>query len=527
MIKIRIRNLAVFLMTIGFILIFNSTTSLSQNSDLICKERDNCVVLGDQELFEIYPDSNNLENQKNQQRVQNINQIIDSIANNLLIDTNTIFISNTCLIDENRQQSCEAILSYTQSNNSNEKPKKIISINQSDVTETNNNQQSDIELPIDLANKYKKIIQTQINVYRGNLRDTKGNPWLTSILLAVCFILMFHQLFLNQLFDFIQDLIDLFSGIYNQIFSTNKNSINQNQDTIYNEENDYPQRKKIQKIQEEFKVGLKRTYSENTIEEIYCLYPDYVIFRTKNTIKCYINEEHLALEDEKPLSDRYNEVQSKLSKIASKQPTKIEPTETINIVVYHGLKLALDGKKEEAEEVFDLANERMDKFRKKYNTLQYLNGSFTVVLCFLSAMLLLTILPELFPDSFQNVFTVLGISEEFIPVIIFGSLGGFLSVSYRIRSAGLDIKDPDSNFRILGASRIYIAVISSIFIYAVLKADIINGTATSLLDVNDTQMSLSRIAFFSAVAGFVEGFIPDILDNSASRIKTDKNSEDE
>ena len=168
-----------------------------------------------------------------------------------------------------------------------------------------------------------------------------------------------------------------------------------------------------------------------------------------------------------------------------------------------------------------MANERLDRFRKKYNVMKYLGGSFWELCSFLIAFLSLKIFPILWSDLFKDIFVLLGFSQEFLIVIFFGALGGFLSVAYRIRTIGIEI-DPDSNFRILGASRIYIAVISSLIIYSALKGEIVNGVSL-LLTENSAEIPISRIAFISAASGFIERFVPDLLTRSTQQNQEPEN----
>ena len=267
----------------------------------------------------------------------------------------------------------------------------------------------------------------------------------------------------------------------------------------------------------------KRDPSGNLIEEIYSLEPDYVIYRTGNRIICFINEDHIENPDRKKLHKNYNKVQKELAKIRSKLPPQIEEIEAINILIAKGIRLALDGEKNTAKEVLNIADQRLDKFRNKYNARTYLSGSFLGLISFLIAIPSLVIFPILWPDSFKDFFLLLGIPREFLVVIIFGGLGGFLSVAYRMGTGGLSKeKDPDSNFRILGAARIYIAVISSLVIYSAFKGEIVNGVSLLLKD-NLGETVGAKIAFISALAGFVERFVPDLLTRSAQQNEENSN----
>lgn len=217
MIKNRLRNLVIFLITTSLILILNSSISFSQDTDTQndqhpCQKSDSCVFLDNQFLFGIYADVGDVTARE---RANIVNKTIDSIANNLLTDTNQIFTSksDTCSTDKNDVQTCDAILAYISSDGESQNIRNIIQFNQDDVAQTKTQEGSQIKSPIDLANKYKKNIKIKINLYRSVLRDGRGNPFLTGILLFTCFILIFHQLFLNQIYNFFRSIVDCIADL--------------------------------------------------------------------------------------------------------------------------------------------------------------------------------------------------------------------------------------------------------------------------------------------------------------------------
>jgi hypothetical protein len=222
------------------------------------------------------------------------------------------------------------------------------------------------------------------------------------------------------------------------------------------------------------------------------------------------------------LTRNYNKIQKKLLIVFSNQPEKLEDAKTINTLIARGIRLALDGLQKQAEEVLDVAKKRLDDFNVDYGIFLYLKGSFLTLSRFVLVLLLLKILPILLPNLFNNIFDLLRIPEEFLIVILFGSLGGFLSVAYGIRNRDIRI-DLSSNLKRLAASRIYIAVISSLIIYSALKGDIVDGISFLVKD-NTCGISIFKTAFISAVAGFVESFVPDLLTRSSEQNKNSDNN---
>ncbi len=277
-------------------------------------------------------------------------------------------------------------------------------------------------------------------------------------------------------------------------------------------------KKSWREIQEEFKKG-KRLAMGDRIEHIYCIDPDFVIYRTENSIRTYINEDHLEGLNNKPLTQRRNKIQEDLAEVTSIQPDRKEDTKTINPLIAKGIILALDDKTDEAKKILEIAKKRLKKFNEDYRIFRYLKGSFFMSIRFMLVIILLKIMPTLLPDLFNNTFDLFKIPEEFFVVIFFGALGGFLSVAYGIRRGAHDIDlDFGSNIERLAASRIYIAVISSLIIYSALRGEIVSGLSISLSEnSNICTIPTLRIAFISAIAGFVERLVPDLLTNKANK----------
>ncbi len=78
-----------------------------------------------------------------------------------------------------------------------------------------------------------------------------------------------------------------------------------------------------------------------------------------------------------------------------------------------------------------------------------------------------------------------------------------------------------SNIKTLAASRIYIAVISSVIIYTALRGDIVG---ISILAKGNNEIPVLRIAFISAVAGFVESLVPNLLTRTGKQNDDSKNN---
>lgn len=101
--------------------------------------------------------------------------------------------------------------------------------------------------------------------------------------------------------------------------------------------------------------------------------------------------------------------------------------------------------------------------------------------------------------------------NHFIPILIyaasFASLGGFISVSLKIKSLHTDRELLKKIYFLYGAERILFSITAGILVYFMLKGNIIFGF---LNDNSDVSFSIYVIC---ALAGFSETLIPNTLRN--------------
>lgn len=86
----------------------------------------------------------------------------------------------------------------------------------------------------------------------------------------------------------------------------------------------------------------------------------------------------------------------------------------------------------------------------------------------------------------------------------FGSFGGFLSISFRINKLKLDLEGGSLFPRLTAISRIFIAILSSFIVMAVIRSNLIFGV------MNDPANPYIYYTL-AVLAGFSESFIPNIL----------------
>ncbi len=475
-----------------------------------CPIPNRCVSLNDQQLFQI---NKKAEDKEPKKRAEEISEKLVSKANDMSINIDSFVATQVA----NSKSATVAI----RPKNSTEKEYIVMTITEEDVSGSKTN----VKSPLDLAKQYNEIIKKAINEYRiAHYRNSiKANPFGTLSLVVICFLIILHK----EIYAFIlsdRGAFIISDRIKRACLTTLKNlgnfrksfSPNQN-DSQSNSEQESSTTKTWKEIQEEFVKGKKLPHGD-IIEYIYSINYKYVIYRSKNEIRTYINEDYSKDLDDNSMTSKYNVILQKQAVIFSKQPDKLKDSKSINPIIAKGIELALVGKEEEANIVLDTAIERLDSFNKDHNVFLYLRGSFFTLCNFISVVLILNIMPILFPQWFNNIFDLLDIPQEFFIVIFFGALGGFLSVAYGLRKQNIDI-DLGSNIERLAASRIFIAVISSLIIYSALRGDIVGGFSFFVND--NTEIPVFRVAFISAIAGFVERLVPDLL-TSKSNHKNDK-----
>jgi hypothetical protein len=89
-------------------------------------------------------------------------------------------------------------------------------------------------------------------------------------------------------------------------------------------------------------------------------------------------------------------------------------------------------------------------------------------------------------------------------IATFGSFGGFISVSFKVHKLDVEIFN-NSNLQIwIGLSRIFIAMISSLIVFALIKSNIVFGF---IADLDNKYIYYSM----AGLSGFSEYFIPNML----------------
>ena len=257
----------------------------------------------------------------------------------------------------------------------------------------------------------------------------------------------------------------------------------------------------------QFKVGDTDGLGNKILKILASKSKDYLIYKTIDGICIVINP--YDLEDLKDQEDEYGkklqEIEPNLShaRALSRQVqlrNSSKRLEVIDSLIANGIWHVFEGNYDLAKLMIIKAIDSLNRLIQINSRIQYLTGCFFVVVI---ALIALVLSGSLFPQTWSI----------YIEVMFCGALGGYLSVG--ISSNRLQF-EPDSTRQmniLAGASRILIAISSSIFIYFAVKSDIFLGLITN----SNTEGNINHeteiwaIRFFSVIAGFSESFVPDII----------------
>jgi hypothetical protein len=261
------------------------------------------------------------------------------------------------------------------------------------------------------------------------------------------------------------------------------------------------------KRMESFAVG-KKASSGDLITKILARGDEYVIFeiQTKylsDSIRLQIDT---IKEVDNTLTDRFNDIRSNFSKLKGLL-YKVYDDSSLKVRIAHILAHGIMGKTVEA-------NTQFEELITEINT-EYSN-QFKHRLRYLITLVAITMGLILFSiDTYYNkrYFQMPNI-RIFIFVLTGGSIGGFLSVSRRLRKTVFE-KDVNKYLYIIyGIERVFISILGAIIIFFAIKSNLAFGI------VNELTKPAYGFILFSIVAGFSETLIPNLL----IRLEKDENS---
>lgn len=235
----------------------------------------------------------------------------------------------------------------------------------------------------------------------------------------------------------------------------------------------------------------------NEIKKIYAKFPEFAVYRTKNAIRIEINDDHPKTE---LTITRHMKISVDLGRIYSWLPEELNDSEPVNRQIARAMTTNAAGNLEEAQKLLKHAEERILKTKTLAGRLDYTGSAFALV-AILTAITL-------------TIACLVGQGEvrTLLYVILSGSLGGLLSISLGFSSLEIDLDATHKTNKLIGYSRVIIAICAAVFSYFAIKSEI----AFTFIAKSPDNYGLYMIAMIS---GFIERLVPNMMNNLANNDK--------
>lgn len=227
-------------------------------------------------------------------------------------------------------------------------------------------------------------------------------------------------------------------------------------------------------------------FSGEIIDYVFFASEDFMVYRTKGDkcVSCYYDDLN---QDYKDNLDKVSHHESLLKGCvcSDKEHEKFQR----HIALFY--RESLFGNIETAIKISEKIIEEVNSFKYNYARLYYLLSCFSTVL--------ILFIFSLIQDNFIQ-------SDYLFPytkLMLYGGLGGFISVTISVKKLSLDISFYNWSHSVYGIFRIILAVICALVSYLLIKS----GFIFSNLD-NDNMFI---IYLFAVMAGFSETLIPNVL----------------
>jgi len=232
-------------------------------------------------------------------------------------------------------------------------------------------------------------------------------------------------------------------------------------------------------------------FAGDLIEEIFSVHTDYIIYKAKGDYKIIDYADETSLIYEKNLN-KLAFLRAKLDACLSNKSAYKRFRNQIAIFY----KQCLLGNE-------DVANKLYDKIINDANLFKYYTARLIYMFsCVIALAILLSSCYFLRHNSYIN------FSPLFLKVMIFGGLGGFISVAISIKKIDLDVDFFNWSQLVYGILRIIIAIICAIILYILIKSGFL---------LKEFQNQKYVFFLFAIVAGFSETFVPNILKKVESK----------
>ncbi|WP_397453708.1 hypothetical protein AB3472_13630 [Pseudomonas lurida] len=231
----------------------------------------------------------------------------------------------------------------------------------------------------------------------------------------------------------------------------------------------------------------------NPIVKIYAKFPEFLVYRTKSAIRIDINDDHT---NKDQTINNHMKISVDLGRLYSWLPEELDNSEPVNRQISRAMTTNALGNFEDAQKLLKHAEERILKTKTLVGRLDYTVSAFSFV-SFIATITLITA-------------CLVGPGEvrTLLYVVLSGSLGGLLSISLGFSKLEIDLDSTNQTNRLIGYSRVIIAISAAIFSYFAIKSEI----AFTFIAKSHQHYGLYMIAMMS---GFIERLIPNMMNNLA------------
>ncbi|MDJ0743278.1 MAG: hypothetical protein QNJ32_07940 [Xenococcaceae cyanobacterium MO_167.B27] len=370
-------------------------------------------------------------------------------------------------------------------------------------------------------NNFAEEVQSQLEKY--NIFTVLGNLIPSIIFYGFIFVLTFAPIMFNLTLENIKNKF-----IWHP---KNRNRACENEQKKEGEEEAEEEEEQVwgnlNKVKKKFKCG-QADFEGHKIISIYKINKNYVIYLAQGIYE----SGYVTYAGKQEILKRFDKFTHQIIEIYASQTKGFDNPESVNYQIAHAIYTAIrlndssmtnDGDDntdrgikvdEIIENTLKKAKQSVINYRIKKDRLEYLLSSFKTFIILIFVTILLATIPKLS----QNIIIDFNIPNDILIAVLFSSLGGLLSSA--IKSSNLGLIE-DININQSATIRIYIAVISGILVYAMIKSNYIPDLTNILTD--DIEQNSWRISVISTIAGFIEYFIPNLLtrlNNNVSDIDT-------
>jgi hypothetical protein len=260
---------------------------------------------------------------------------------------------------------------------------------------------------------------------------------------------------------------------------------------------EYQEKRKIE--MDAIKVG-QRDGNNREITKVLIEATEYFIYEINtpnisDSLRTYIHTEEE--EDKNGILDHYNKIRSCISDAKRDMYKSMDP------VVYKGrvahlISQALNGDPDEARTQF---GKLIEEVNKEYRG-QFENRVRYILTALLAVFFCIALSITIYTTDILNIKNL----HQFIYIATAGSIGGFISVSRRLKDTVFERDVWSGIFILYAIERIVVAIFASIAVLFAIKCNLAFGFFN-----NKNQNPLYGYIVFSLVAGFSETFLPNLL----------------